>query len=54
MAESIRDTALAEKLADAMVPGFEVEFDPEQADEAGSFPEDALSVLDATESSFDQ
>ena len=26
------DAALADKLADAMIPGFEAEFDPEEAD----------------------
>ncbi|MBD8829008.1 hypothetical protein [Pseudomonas sp. CFBP 13602] len=46
--------ALNEKLADAMVPGFEVEFDPDEAEQAGSFQEDALSVQDATDSSGDQ
>ena len=32
---------LDEKLSDAMVPGFEVEFDPDEADQVGSFTEDA-------------
>ncbi|MCK9709865.1 hypothetical protein [Pseudomonas syringae] len=54
MAESVRETALADKLADAMVPSFEVEFDPQEADEAGCFREDALNDQDATESGFDQ
>lgn len=54
MAEQHVDNALHEKLDDVMVPGFEVEFDPEEADQAGSFTEDALSIQDATESSNDQ
>jgi len=53
-----RDTAatdvLNEKLSDAeMSPGFEVEFDPDEADKAGAFEEDALSETDALESSVD-
>ena len=51
---SDRNEALNEKLTDAMVPGFEVEFDPDEADEAGCFREDALSVQDAADSSGDQ
>ena len=31
------------------VPGLEVEFDPEEADMAGAFIEDALSLEDAEE-----
>ena len=34
-------------------PGFEVEFDPEEAEQAGAFEEDALSEADALESSVD-
>ena len=45
--------ALREKLADAMTPGFQVEFDPEEAEKAGAFPEDALSEQDAAESGDD-
>ena len=44
---------LAEKLTDAMVPGAIVEFDPEEAEMAGAFVEDALSEADALESSVD-
>ena len=29
--------ALREKMADALTPGFQVEFDPEEADRAGAF-----------------
>jgi len=46
--------ALHEKLTDAeTTPGFEVEFDPEEAEQAGAFEEDALSEADALESSVD-
>ena len=34
-------------------PGFEVEFDPEEAELAGAFVEDALSEQDALDSSPD-
>ena len=44
---------LAEKFADAMVPGAIVEFDPEEAERAGAFVEDALSESDALESDID-
>ena len=44
---------LAEKLADAMVPGAIVEFDPEEAERAGAFVEDTLSESDALESDID-
>lgn len=45
--------ALREKLADAQTPGFQVEFDPDEAELAGAFVEDALSEQDAAESSAD-
>lgn len=45
--------ALLEKLADASTPGYQVEFDPEEAERAGAFIEDALSEEDAMESSAD-
>jgi hypothetical protein len=44
---------LHEKLADAMTPGLHVEFDPEEAEQAGAFVEDALSEQDAAESGID-
>ena len=47
------DAALADKLADAMIPGFEAEFDPDEAERAGAFNEDALSEADAWESCID-
>lgn len=45
--------ALREKLADAMTPGYQVEFDPDEAEKAGAFVEDALSEQDAAESGID-
>lgn len=45
--------ALLEKLADASTLGYQVEFDPEEAERAGAFIEDALSEQDAMESSID-
>jgi len=45
--------ALREKLSDALIPGYQVEFDPEEAERAGAFVEDALSEPDAAESSLD-
>ncbi len=46
--------ALNEKLTDAETsPGFAVAFDPEEAEQAGAFEEDALSATDALESSID-
>lgn len=45
--------ALREKLADAQTPGYQAEFDPEEADRVGAFVEDALSERDAAESGED-
>lgn len=46
--------ALHEKLSDAeTTPGFVVEFDPDEAEKAGAFVEDALSESEALESSSD-
>ncbi|HAK9808857.1 TPA: conjugal transfer protein TraD [Escherichia coli] len=45
--------ALREKMTDALTPGFQVEFDPDEADRAGAFVEDALSEQDAAESGDD-
>lgn len=46
-------SALREKLIDAMIPGFQVEFDPDEAEKAGAFKEDALSEADALDSGVD-
>jgi hypothetical protein len=45
--------ALRDKLADIMTAGYEVEFDPDEAEQAGAFREEALSPQDAAESSVD-
>ena len=45
--------ALCEKLLDAMTPGYQAEFDPDEAEQAGAFVEDALSEQDAAESDID-
>jgi hypothetical protein len=47
------DAALREKLLDALVPGFAAEFDPDEAQRAGAFAEDALSEADAADSAID-
>ncbi len=44
---------LAEKLTDALTPGYQAEFDPDEAERAGAFVEDALDEQDAMESSVD-
>ena len=47
------NAALREKLLDALVPGFAAEFDPDEAQRAGAFAEDALSETDADDSAID-
>ena len=47
------DQVLTEKLRDALTPGFAAEFDPDEAQRAGAFVEDALSETDAAESAPD-
>ena len=49
------ETAVEELLgiADA-VPGLEVEFDPEDAERAGAFEEDALTYEDASQATIDR
>jgi len=51
--ENAQRAALLEKLTDSLIPGLQVEFDPEEAEQAGAFVEDALSEKDAMESSID-
>lgn len=46
--------AIEEKLIDALTPGFQAEFDPEEAERAGAFLEDAVSEQDALDSVADQ
>jgi hypothetical protein len=45
--------AIRDKLIDAMTPGYQVEFDPVEAERVGAFEEDALSEADALESALD-
>jgi hypothetical protein len=42
-----------EKLGDAETPGFFAEFDPDEAERAGAFNEDALSEADALDAVFE-
>lgn len=43
------DEVIRQKLIDAETPGAVVELDPDEADRAGAFAEDALSEADARE-----
>lgn len=45
--------AISDKLADALTPGYQAEFDPDEAERAGAFIEDALTEQDAAESGDD-
>jgi len=45
--------AIVEKLSDAAIPGYAAEFDPDEAEFAGAFVEEALSEDDAIESAAD-
>ena len=45
--------ALRDKLTDILTPGYAAEFDPDEAEQAGEFREDALSEQDAAESCVD-
>ncbi|HZZ03537.1 MAG TPA: hypothetical protein VFE81_11570, partial [Paraburkholderia sp.] len=45
--------AMREKLTDALTPGFQAEFAPDEAVQAGAFVEDALSEQDAADSDVD-
>lgn len=47
------DAVIREKLIDASTPGFQAEFDPDEAEQAGAFIEDALSEEDAMASDID-
>lgn len=46
-ADRARDVSVAAKLADAATPGAGVTFDPDEAERAGAFREDAMSPEDA-------
>lgn len=45
--------ALREKLTDILTPGYEAEFDPDEAEQAGAFAEGALCLEDAADSCLD-
>jgi hypothetical protein len=45
--------ALRDKLTDILTPGYAAEFDPDEAEQAGAFQEDALSEQDAADSCLD-
>lgn len=51
--QNIDRVVIEEKLNDALTPGFQAEFDPDEADYVGAFAEDALSEADALESTAD-
>lgn len=48
-AERARDVSVAAKLSDAAIPGAVVTFDPDEAERAGAFREDAMSAEDAAD-----
>ena len=50
----VKRQVIAQKLFDAQTPGFQAEFDPDEAELLGAFKEDALSETDALDSSIDQ
>jgi hypothetical protein len=50
----MRRQVIEQKLMDAQTPGFQAEFDPDEAELLGTFREDALSETDALDSSIDQ
>ena len=51
---NIRRQVIVQKLVDAQTPGFQAELDPDEAELLGAFTEDALSELEALDSSIDQ
>ena len=52
-AAAVGREAVREKMNDALTPGFQVEFAPDEAELVGAFVEDALSEQDAAESGDD-
>jgi hypothetical protein len=56
MKENVKDETEAiirAKFLDAETPGFQAEFDPDEADKAGAFVEDALTETEALDSTPD-
>lgn len=41
------EQAVAQKLTDVLVPGFAATFDPDEAEFAGAFDDDAIDAADA-------
>ncbi|MGL5335203.1 MAG: conjugal transfer protein TraD [Enterovibrio sp.] len=52
-AQNDANEVLFEKLVDALLPGYQAEFAPDEAELAGAFVEDALSEEDALDSCMD-
>lgn len=52
-AENLNETTNEKLVLLSSVPGMAVEFDPEEAELAGAFQEDALSAEDAEEAGID-
>jgi hypothetical protein len=50
---TITNDTVSEKLNDALTPSYQAEFDPQEAESAGAFFEDALSEDDALASTHD-
>jgi hypothetical protein len=50
----MRRQVIDQKLIDARIPGFQAEFDPDEAELLGAFREETLSETDALDSSIDQ
>lgn len=50
---TIAPDTVSEKLNDALTPSYQAEFDPQEAESAGAFFEDALSEDDALVSTHD-
>ena len=51
--EGNSSAATREKMTDILTPGYQAEFDPLEADNVGAFVEDAMSEIDALESTDD-
>lgn len=51
--KNLTEDAIKAKLLDAMTPGFQAEFDPDEAEQSGAFIENALSEEDAMASDVD-
>lgn len=52
-AKADQAAAIREKFIDVLTPGFQAEFAPDEADQAGAFVEDALSEDEAAASGID-